>query len=81
MTPIDIIAAALLDGGWAYRRDATRIAHVVADALTDDRIINHAIAAVRNHTWTGPDVEDLSDMDLRAVIRVAFGSLKEGGRR
>ncbi len=79
-TPRNIIADAIrasVDGGPPSGM-AGALADVVFAALTDDRILNHAMAAVRNHTRTGPDVEDLTDRDLRAVLRVAFGSLKEG---
>jgi hypothetical protein len=79
VTPLDVIANAIRASctppivpgfaeGWAK---------VAAEALTDDRIINHAIAAVRAHTWTAGDVEDLTDRDLRAVLRVAFGSITQ----
>ncbi len=83
MTPLDVIASAInarygllpVDGiTWdQFNPDQ----QTILEALTDDRIINHAMAAVRNHTWTAPDVEDLTDRDLRVLLRVAFWSLKE----
>ena len=79
MTPLDMIAAAIRANCPPSQPPASGFAEgwakVAAEALTDDRIITHAMAAVRAHTWTGPDVEDLTDRELRAVLRVAFGSI------
>lgn len=74
MTPAEIVSLALYDAGPGTCDAAAAVA---LTALTDDRIIDHAMAAVRSHRWTAPDVEDLTDRELRIVLRVAFGSLKE----
>lgn len=77
MTPLDVIVSAVYEAGHTVDRSDTAVANVAVNALTDDRIVNHALAAVRAHSWTAPDVEDLTDRELRIVLRVAFGSLKE----
>ncbi len=87
MTPLDVIATAInarynlppVDG--IVFDEFPPDQQTILEALTDDRILSHAMAAVRQHTWTAPDVEDLPDRDLREVLRIAFGSLKEGGQR
>ncbi len=82
--PIEIVEAAVLGAEqehrktngvqyWGYRE----YAHAATVALGDERIISHALAAIREHPWTAPDVEDLTDRELRILLRVAFGSLKE----
>lgn len=59
--------------------DLSVLTRIALKALTCDAVIDHAMAAVRNHTWTAPDVEDLSDRELGAVLRVAFGSVAKEG--
>jgi hypothetical protein len=80
-TPIDVIAAAVRANhglGPMPGLPLSEMGRDVATALgvlTDDLVIDHAVAAVQAHPWTSEAADELSERELRAVLRVAFGSI------
>lgn len=81
--PIDIIAKAVIDDALSNGNDCDlhitqHSAQIAVHALTDGRIVDNAVLAVRQHFWTADDVEELSDRALRAIILIAFSSVAGG---
>jgi hypothetical protein len=75
VTPVDIITSRLRTTAGIQHMGEGQIAEVAATALTDDRIINHAVDTVRSHDLDGGAVGHLSNAELMAVLRVAFNSV------
>ncbi len=82
MNPIDIIANAIRAAD--RRVNDRRLAEVVAEALTDDRILDAAMGALKDDGWTttpeGPKGEyEMTDDDLRNIARTVL-AVFGGGR-
>ena len=83
MTPVDIIANAIRAADGQHTMGAGQLADVAATALTDERIVNVAVEALRADGWEetpeGPmGLYQMSDDDLRnialAVLRSVGGA-------
>jgi len=61
--PIDIIAGAL----WGCSADAHRLAEAAANALTDDRIVDHAVDALNRSDFGGVFAKEIVLIVLRSV--------------
>ncbi len=73
--PVDVLANAIHAADPDLNLSAPRLAKVVAEALTDDAIVANAMAAVRGHSWTSEDVEELSNRRLHTIVRIVLGSV------
>jgi hypothetical protein len=43
--------------------------------LLNDTAVANAMAAVRAHTWTAEDVEEIPNQQLHAIVRIVLGSV------
>jgi hypothetical protein len=80
--PIDMIADAIRNPEPIAPRNGHKEsdhrwrARAVSYVLQDPQVVDNAVRAVREHTWTGDEM--VSDRYLAAVVRVAFHSVGGG---
>jgi hypothetical protein len=75
MNPIDVIANAIRIADGNHSMGAGQLAEVVAAALTDELVVANAMAAVRAHSWTAEDVEEIPNRQLHAIVRIVLSSV------
>jgi hypothetical protein len=78
--PIDVIANAIRAADGNHTMGAGQLAEVIAVAVTDLRIIDNAIVALKTEGWTetheGPHgVGSLSDEDLANIATIVLRSV------
>ncbi|GGM52270.1 hypothetical protein ACFFX1_55660 [Dactylosporangium sucinum] len=71
MNPIDVIANAVRAADGSHTLGAGRLAEVAAAALTDERVVDHAVGQLLADGWG----EFLSGAQLQTIAAAVLGSV------